>query len=287
MEPDGFKYAYCIIVHKEWKQLQKLIDLIDDSNNDIFLHIDAKSLDAYHQYGYVKTKVSKLYILDNPIDVEWSDISLSDAEVALFKKVLESNVHYRYIHLLSGSDLPTVSQNVMHAFFDKRDEEFIEIEYTPIFKKRIKYYHFFVRGRRNNHMKNALRRFLLLPQWIFVDRLRHSSVKYAHGSEWCSLTMRAVREIVGKYQQYRYMFEKTTCSDTLYKQMILASAEVPFKYAKEGNLRYYRFEDGKASPRIVSVKDYDEIINSGCLFARKFELGTEVYDKVYQHVTFM
>lgn len=287
MESDGFKYAYCIIAHKEWNQLQKLIDLIDDSKNDIFLHIDAKSYTAFHQYGCVKAKVSKLYVIENPIDVEWSDITLSDAEVALFKNVLKSNVYYRYIHLLSGSDLPTMSQNVMHAFFDKRDEEFIEIESTPIFKKRIKYYHFFVRGRRNNRMKNAFRRLLLLPQWLFVDRLRHAPLKYAHGSEWCSLTMRAVGEIVSKYQQYRYMFEKTTCSDTHYKQMILISAGVPFQYAKEGNLRYYKFEHREASPRTVSMKDYDEIINSGCLFARKFELGTEVYDKIYHHVTSM
>ena len=278
------RHAYCILAHNHWSQLQRLINLIDDSRNDIYLHVDAKSLDEFLQFGRIKTKFSKWYLIDNPVDVEWSDISLCDAEVRLFKKVLDSKVEYQYVHLLSGSDLPVISQDRIHAFFQGRDEEFIEIRYNPKFKMRLGYYHFFVRGRRNSMFRNLIRRLLLLPQWFIVDRLKHATIKFAYGSEWCSLTMKAVREIADKYEHYRYMFEKTTCSDEHYKQMILASAEEPFKFAKEGSLRYVRFNHRKASPRIITMDDYDDILNSCCVFARKFQEGTEVFEKMCQHV---
>ena len=122
------------------------------------------------------------------------------------------------------------------------------------------------------------------PQWLFVDRLKNAPLKYAYGSQWCSLTLNAVKEIVDEYGRYRYMFEKTTCSDELYKQMILAASKVPFRFAREGNLRYVRFEHRKASPRILSMNDYEGIIRSGCVFARKFQEGTEVFEKIYERV---
>ncbi|MBR4920420.1 MAG: hypothetical protein IKZ62_03765 [Prevotella sp.] len=273
------KHAYCILAHDKWGLLQRLIELIDDERNDIYLHVDAKGFAEFNRIGDVRTKVSNLHIIDNPVDVEWSDVSLCDAEVKLYNKVLETGVNYQYVHLLSGSDLPVMSQDSIHEFFNGRDEEFIDVRYNSIFKKRIKYYHFFVRGRKNNAFKNLMRRLLLLSQWFIIDRLKHAPIKYAYGSEWCSLTLRAVKEIVDKYAQYRYMFEKTTCSDEHYKQMILASSEKIFKFAKDGNLRYVRFDHRKASPRIITMEDLDEIMGSGCVFARKFQEGTEAYEK--------
>lgn len=45
------KHAYCIMAHANWKQLQMIIDDIDDERNDIYLHIDAKSLSDYNNWG--------------------------------------------------------------------------------------------------------------------------------------------------------------------------------------------------------------------------------------------
>lgn len=37
------KHAYLIIAHDNWKILEKLLILLDDKRNDIYLHIDRKS----------------------------------------------------------------------------------------------------------------------------------------------------------------------------------------------------------------------------------------------------
>ena len=45
------KHAYCIMAHNNWEQLQLLVSAIDDSRNDIYLHIDKKSLASYTNWG--------------------------------------------------------------------------------------------------------------------------------------------------------------------------------------------------------------------------------------------
>ena len=39
------------MAHGNWKQLQMLVNVIDDGRNDIYLHIDAKSLNDFNKWG--------------------------------------------------------------------------------------------------------------------------------------------------------------------------------------------------------------------------------------------
>lgn len=277
------KHAYCIMAHHNWHQLQKLVNCLDDVRNDIHLLIDAKSMGDYRRGG-VNVYCSKLYLVENSVDIEWSDVSLVDAEVKLFESVLNTNELYRYVHLLSGEDLPLANQEDIHNFFARKTEQFIELDFMPSLRKRLKYYHFFVRGRRNNKVKDTLRRILLLPQWFIIDRLRSAPLKYCHGGEWCSLTMEAIQEIVGSYSKYRYMFTHTTCSDTHYKQMILYSSTQKFIFSDLGSLRYIIFDEPAPSPITLSMMNYDEMMKSGCLFARKFNEHSDVFDVIYNKV---
>ena len=230
--------------------------------------------------GGVCTRYSQLIIVKST-DVRWSDVSLSDAEVKLYNAVVESGVQYNRIHLISGADLPLVSQDEMHRFFLDNHKEYIDIRNERQFEKRLKYYHFFVRYRRNNPMVDFSRRILLLFQLPFVNRRKFSQLKYAYGSEWCSLTYKAVTTIVEKYAEVRNEFLYTTCSDEHYKQMILLSAG-NFEFAKEGCLRYVDFSEHKPSPRTLTVDDFDAIMSSHCLFARKFDerIDSEIINKL-------
>ena len=37
------RHAYLILAHKNFTQLRKLVELLDDSRNDIFIHVDKKA----------------------------------------------------------------------------------------------------------------------------------------------------------------------------------------------------------------------------------------------------
>lgn len=49
------KHAYCIMAHGGWEQLQMLLDVLDDARNDIFLHIDAKSIASFENIGGISS----------------------------------------------------------------------------------------------------------------------------------------------------------------------------------------------------------------------------------------
>ena len=222
--------------------------------------------------GGVKT-IDSIINVYSAIDARWSDISLVEQELFLFNKVIQSGIPYSRIHLISGQDMPIKSNDEIHDFFNKHiDVEFIEASFQPRFIKRIKYYHFFVRKRRQSFIYEFLRRVLLVVQiCIGVNRIRNLDLKLEFGSEWCSLTLGAVKYIADNYPKYRKNFEYTTASDELYKQMLLKSAEDKFAISPMGNLRFIIFKDNHPSPEILSEKDYDAIINSNCMFARKFD----------------
>lgn len=280
------KHAYCIMAHGNWQQLQLLINALDDVRNDIYLHVDKKAVASYLQSGGARTRYSSLTLVDS-MDVRWSDISQMLAEFKLFRKVMDSGISYERVHLISGTDLPIRSQDYIHEFFKDKKEEFLLVRTTSDFSNRIKYYHFFVRYRRKWKLFNLMRRILIVAQLPFVNRLKKCTLSYAWGTNWCSLTLRAVKCICDNEAVCRSIFRYSTSSDELYKQMILNNQSgFNFSSGEEGNLRYVDFSAHLPSPKTLTIEDYDRIVDSGCLFARKFDINKDraVVDKILTHL---
>ena len=281
------KHAYCIMAHGGWEQLQMLVNALDDERNDIYLHIDKKALSSYEEqcvWGGVTTQLSRLFLADS-LDVRWGDYSLTIAELSLFQKVIDNGEVYERIHLISGSDLPLRSQDYIHDFFKGKKEEYLVVNSTDNFQVRVKYYHFYVRWLRIHPVFNLFRRALLLLQIPFVNRLKKCPLPYSWGANWCSLTMKAVRYLCANKGICDSVFQYTTSSDELYKQMILnANPEFVFSPDEEGNMRYVDFSAHLPSPKTLTMEDYDRIMKSGRLFARKFDINKDrqVVEKILE-----
>lgn len=56
------KHAYLIIAHNDFDILEKLLVLLDDDRNDIFIHIDKKVKSFDFEYFRNKTK-NRIFIL--------------------------------------------------------------------------------------------------------------------------------------------------------------------------------------------------------------------------------
>ena len=63
------KHAYLILAHNQFDLLSKLLRCLDDSRNDIFLHIDLKASFEREQLISV-VKESNLYFTDR-VSVRW------------------------------------------------------------------------------------------------------------------------------------------------------------------------------------------------------------------------
>lgn len=190
-------HAYLIMAHKNLEQIKKLMKLLDYSENDIYIHIDAKADDTIRFFDYTSCCTKSKVIQSSVFKSAWGSYSLIECELFLLKQATE-NRKYDYYHLISGMDLPLKNQLEIHQFFKKNSgKQFVhfsgknsENEYQ--IKRRVKYYwatsyyNFFSFidfriVRRIDYFQ------IRLQELLHIDRLKDNNLVFYHGSQWFSM----------------------------------------------------------------------------------------------------
>lgn len=262
------KHAYLIIAHNEFEHLQRLISALDDERNDIYVHIDRK----VKQLPKLHVTKSKLTVLDRRIDVRWGTRSQIRVEYALFEAAT-SEGKYEYYHLISGTHFPLKTQNEIHKWFEKHiGRSVLASGYRADHELRFKlgYYHFFLRWikSRNRYMakaSNLLWRISLRFQRGIIKR--NYEYAYEKCPNWISLNHAAVNAVIKVKNQVLRQMRYTFCGDEIFVPAILHNANIA--YDKSEHLLFADFLD-LASPIVLKASDFDRLVESGCLFARKF-----------------
>lgn len=270
------KHAYLIIAHNEFEVLKRLVDALDDMRNDVFIHFDRKVKRPPH----IKTKFAGLHILTNRIDVRWADVSMVEAEFLLFETAFAKG-GYDYYHLLSGVDLPIKSQNQIHRFFaENAGKEFIGFfqgDISEEIARRVQYIHLFARYFREkkgvaNIGRRILRALFLRFQTIFgIKRNQHKEFK--KGTQWISATNDFVKYLLSKKESVLEMYHNTFCCDEIFVQTLCWNSPFRsklFDASNEGRgcMRYIGWKNNDLPP--FTIADFDAIMQSEALFARKF-----------------
>lgn len=280
------KHAYMIIAHNEFELLEILVRLLDDPRNDIYVHIDAKVQNFDFAYFQGLVRCSKLQFTPRRLSVTWGDSSQVMTELLLLQTAVageEPAQPYAYYHLLSGVDLPIKSNDEIHAFFEENDgKEFVhfsENEPDPAFATRIRYYHLF-RKKRNLLTKVLAQIAFRLQVLLRVDRLKGQDLTVQKGTNWFSITGAFARYIVSQADRVKRLFAYSYCGDEVFVQTMLVNS--PFAanlYMPNCNnnqmacARLIDWERGK--PYVFRMADYDEIMRSSAMFARKFSMQTD------------
>ncbi len=290
------KHAYLIIAHGNPYVLEKLILLLDDERNDIFIHIDKKIKEFDFAYFQKVPQKSKL-IFTKRIDVYWGHVSQIHAELLLFKMAVSTNEYSRY-HLLSGADLPLRSQDDLHYFFEKHSStEFIGISHFPYEKYKIDKIHFnrkYLMKSSNYTFRERFNRFysrLFVSLQKLVGYKHHSQYRgeVRYGLNWVSVTHQFVIYLVEQESWIRCFFKYSLCGDEFYKQILAVNSK--FKESLydigddlKGSQRKVEWEGN--NPRIYRTSDFEELMNSPYLFARKFQdvVDTQIVDMIYNHI---
>ena len=231
------RHAYLILAHSNFGQLKKLVGLLDDPRNDIFIHVDGKaSFDRHCLDGICRN--SRLVLTDRRYRVHWGGVSIMRAELLLLNTALKAG-EYSYFHLLSGMDLPIKDQDAIHAFFDSHaGKEFIDLwDLTPDMKARMI-------------------------------------------SQWFSITEACAKYITGNAAWLEKVFGHTIICDEFF--LVTAVWNSPFREAifntstsrtEFGNMRLIDWSRGESirHPWTFRASDWDQLMASPCLWARKFD----------------
>lgn len=292
------QHAYLIIAHNEFYILEKLLKLIDDERNDIYLHIDKKIKNFDLEYFQKIVKKSHLYFTPR-ISVSWGKDTQIKCELLLLKEATKQK--YDYYHLLSGVDLPLKNQDEIHQFFDHcGHKDFVHffshhnIEDHRI--ERVKYHHLFLNHIRSSHkykrfFAQKMHSICLRIQKLFrYSRIKGKEDTFYCGANWFSITDELARYVLTKEKEILKVFKNTMCADEIFLQTIVFHSKFYHNlYVYEEDdydqiMRYIDWERG--NPYTFQKQDFDELIHSNKLFARKFssQIDKEIIDRIYQKV---
>lgn len=280
------KHAYLIIIHQNTFVVQTLLRMLDDSRNDIYIHIDKKSRNIDEKSLSSLVKQSKVYFVKRE-NVYWGNISLVRAEYNLFSSAY-SRGGYSYYHLLSGADLPIKTQDEIHGFFDRNQgKEFIgfsvdemadRVVYRWLFPKHLRGLctsrHWI--GRKVNVCQE-----MAVKWFLDFQKKHHLNITtfpiYRKGSEWVSLTESAVRVLLKYRKKVLHSFRFANCPDEHYKQTILYNyyEQVRNQYdnrsqeKEKGVFNDVRLLGWGRGTLDFTISDWQTILDSPKLFCRK------------------
>lgn len=284
------KHAYLIMAHNELYVLEKLLMLIDNEKNDIYLHIDKKLKNFDFDYYKNILRKSNLYYVKR-MNVKWGTVKQIQCEMLLLDGAVKKN--YSYYHFISGVDLPIKDINKIYTFFEKSQKEFIG--YDSFDKElridRIKYYsilgnYWRVKNEFICKASKSLRiKFVNFQKELGVNRVKNSQYEYRKGPNWFSITNNCAKYILSK-KSFVKEFKYSYCADELFVQTLVYNSKYKKNLFlnKEGKPDTCRYVDwNKGNPAILKQEDYNKIMKSNYVFARKFssKVDKSVIDNIF------
>lgn len=285
------RHAYLIVAHNQWDLLKILMRQLDDRRNDIYLHVDMKSVDAPIEELKEVTRNADVKIIDR-IPVHRGSFSLFEAEMDLLKEACD-NGEYTFFHMLSGQDLPLRDQDYIHEFFAENEGvNFVDVispdSMNEEWRERVSLFQLLSRQSLDNTWASVIAKGIRkitnhFQRMLHVDRFskyEKQGFSLCFGSNWFSITRSFAGYLIENESLIRQMFEKYTFApEELIPQTFLWSSEFrDTLYNSEeldhglhrANLRLV-FWNGKTSPETITMKHMDQIRTSTNLFARKFD----------------
>lgn len=130
--------------------------------------------------------------------------------------------------------------------------------------------------------------FRVLQETLHIERPKLDFSKLYGGSGWWSLERNACQYVLSRWnndKKLRKRVKNTFAPDEGLIQAILLNAESSFPIVND-NLRYIIWEGKAASPRTLTIRDYDDMIKSGKFIARKVEppKSTCLIKKIHEYV---
>lgn len=289
------RHAYLILAHKNLNQLRKLIELLDDSRNDIFVHVDSKLSDFNPDEWKKVVSKSSLIFLPDRIRVNWGGVSIMRAEISLLKAATSTN-RYDYYHLLSGMDLPLKTQDQIHRFFDANlGNEFINLwEFKKSNLSRFSYYTIFPEGESKfrTRIVNHIFKGLQMAVGFRINR----GIEFRMGSQWFSITDDLARYVVEKEDWLEKVFRHTSTCDEIFLPTLVCNSTFRnnlydpkvVKSQRDVNMSNMRFIDWTRGesvrhPWTFREEDYDLLMGVDHMWARKFDENVDsvIIDRIY------
>lgn len=292
------KIAILIQCHKNPEQVNLLIDVMQHPAFTFFIHVDKKS-------GIQKElkRVENVFVLPDEwrVDVQWAGLSQVDATLNLLNYARQKECFDAY-WLCSGQDFPVKSaQEIVDWFEAHAGYDFVEL--------------FESKNNGSPHENHYDKRTsVCFPGWMLGNTMfrrvckrayveltggynktfrwaRRAPVngwKFYFGSQWVCLSSRTTEQIIAylkEHPEYYRFFENSFCADEAFFQTLVMN--LPGETKRMDYLHYVDWSEGKNSPKTLLMEDYDRLIRTDKLMARKFDakVDAEIMESLRKSVS--
>lgn len=283
MKKSSDKMAFLISAYTEPFSLHALVKKLDKMVlADFYIHIDKKVRIEPFQDGLMN--MPNVYFLEDRIRVYWGGYSQVEMQMLMIKEMLRRNIKYGRVINLTGTDYPVVSRKILHEVLNESEVEYIcgfevNSELRTGNKKMIyKYSRFYLMD--TYRVIRALVIRMRLPRFSF----RRNQISIYYGSEYWALTYACIEELYNNYirneplqELLRFSFVPSEAwMHTMFfnskwrDRAVKRPEDCDYNLINLSPITYFKY--GNAI-KILDEGDYEDIISSGRLFARKIVTG--------------
>jgi hypothetical protein len=260
------KIAYLIMIHKNFRQFQWLINALYNREDYFLIHIDKRSDHGFFRQvkEYLGSRPNVKYLAPRRmIRFGWSIV---ETQLRAISELVPARHEWNYLINVSGQDYPIKSTAAIKAalaaawprnFVDVVPFEKIAVfdPYDPHLPRRLAFEAF----------GSVIETPIPLPFSKTLD------VKYK-GSAWVMLTRHFCEHILSSSltRKIKRLMKYTWNPHELFFQAVAMNSKYRDSLAEHYG-REIVWLDGSASPKTLGMEDYDLLGASSALFARKFD----------------
>lgn len=286
------KLAILLLCHKNAEQINLFLETLKHPDIEFFIHMDKKA-DIINQL----IKRQDIHVLpdDLRVDVRWSGFSMIEATLNLLKEAYKTT-RFDYYWLCSGQDFPLKSPGQIIEYFSKHvGRNFISLRPSYNYqndhhenhlnKRNVMKYPEFLMDR--TFTKRLLKRLYIEISggWnstyhIFRRKDKFSTIPFYFGPQWIAITNSFARWLLSYLSDnpwYEEGYKSSLTPDESFFQTLLMAS--PYKNTRHDYLHYIDWSEkpGKPrnSPNTLTLADYDKMMESGYLMARKFDMDVD------------
>lgn len=271
--------AMIITAYQDYEGLRRVLGALSERAL-CFVHIDAKSaitaqqvqaLDAMHNVRAIRR-----------YKVNWGSVYHLHALLDLCRMALE-DARVTHLHLISAQDFPCVSADDFERFFEHDDRIHMQSLVTgdyPQLAHRYEHFHFMHLLNYRDMSESAQNWVGRIDRWQEKLHIRRNLCVPHKGLVWLSLPRGAAEHAVNAPGNKRLLrkLKYTYIPEEFYFQNAFAATP----WAEKITGRELRFsiwnEPHRGMPALLECGDMAAIDASGCVFCRKVNAGTELYE---------
>ncbi len=288
--------AILITAYKNYHHLEDLVNFFDDKFN-IYIHIDRKSSISKDDIQKLSSKERVQYV-SQTYKINWGGINHLRAILELAEKAVGDSTN-KYFHLITGHDYPIVSIDRLNDFMEKnQDKDFME--YVPLpypawpedGMDRLSRYNIYdlIDGRTGLN-ERLIKGFSKLQRKIGFKRSFSKDFPPLYGGSTYWSLKRESLEYVFQYMEnhprFLERFKYSFCSEEIFFQTILLNSPMKGNIINN-NMRFIIWEERNGNfPANLDCNDYNDILKSDALFARKFEypISEDLLKKIKENIS--